>query len=360
MADLIVENLSRTYGGFTALKGMSLRVKRGEFLTLLGPSGCGKSTALWLLAGLDRPDAGRIALGDYVMADISRGVFVPAEDRNIGLVFQSYALWPHMTVRQNVEFPLRLRSIGRRERTERVEQMLNLVELHGQADKYPHALSGGQQQRVALARTLVFEPEVLLLDEPLSNLDAKLRERARIWLRKLHDRMNIATIFVTHDQDEALAMSDRIVVMNKGEIVQSGSPEELYRSPASPFVADFIGTANLFDGVAEAVNGAYARIRLSEAVVIEALAPHALAAGQAVKISVRPELIDVTSRGGMPVSATQGTTMDAEVVSSTFQGAHYHLEATSKGLPIRLQVPNKLDSENITISIKRDHWRIYA
>jgi iron(III) transport system ATP-binding protein len=248
MADLVVQGLERRFGAFVAVKGIDFVARDGEFLTLLGPSGCGKSTTLWMIAGLDRPSNGRIALGDEVVADTASGRYVSAEDRDFGLVFQSYALWPHMTVRQNLDFPLKLRKVEKKERTERIEEALALVELEEQIDKYPFQLSGGQQQRVALARTLVYRPRLLLLDEPLSNLDAKLRERARVWLRDLQRRLGVTTLYVTHDQSEALAMSDRIVVMRSGEIIQDAKPEDVYRRPADSFVADFIGSSNFLQG----------------------------------------------------------------------------------------------------------------
>ena len=210
MPDIKVENLTKTFAGDKVLDGVSFTVRDKEFVTLLGPSGCGKTTTLMCIAGLQSPDEGLIACGDETFTDRRAGIDQPAERRNLGIVFQSYAIWPHMTVAQNIAFPLRLRKMRRQAVRERVAEVLALVELSGRGDRYPHQLSGGQQQRVALARALAYSPKVLLLDEPFSNLDAKLRERARDRLREVQHSLGLTTVFVTHDQSEALVMRDRI------------------------------------------------------------------------------------------------------------------------------------------------------
>ncbi|MCV0426436.1 MAG: ABC transporter ATP-binding protein [Roseibium sp.] len=248
MADLIVKNLTKRYGGIAAIEDINFTASSGEFLTLLGPSGCGKSTTLAAIAGLDRPSEGRIIAGSTPYFDGSDGTYLPPEARNCGLVFQSYALWPHMTVHQNLEFPLKLRKIPKAERSRRIEEALNLVELDKLSERYPSQLSGGQQQRVALARAIVYQPRILLLDEPLSNLDAQIRDRARQWLKELHIRLGLTTLYVTHDQTEALSLSDRIAVMDKGRLVQLGTPHEIYNKPATSFIAEFIGTSNFLNG----------------------------------------------------------------------------------------------------------------
>ncbi|RRN63541.1 ABC transporter ATP-binding protein [Caulobacter sp. 602-1] len=244
MSDVFVEKLSKRFGDVTALHDVNLHVAQGEFLTLLGPSGCGKSTTLFAIAGLDTPSGGVIRVGGQTFFDGAGKVDVPPERRNLGLVFQSYALWPHMTVAQNLAFPLKLRGVSKAEQAPRIAEALSLVDMGEYGGRFPHELSGGQQQRVALARTLVFRPTLLLLDEPLSNLDAKLRIKARGWLKSLQRQLGLTTIYVTHDQEEALALSDRIAVMNKGRIVQLDSPETIYRRPTNTFVADFIGASN--------------------------------------------------------------------------------------------------------------------
>src|SRR3982751_2058243 len=248
MPEIHVENLVKQFGEQRALNDVAFRVDGGELFTLLGPSGCGKSTTLMSIAGFQTPEAGRISVGGDVFYDAERRVNVPAERRNLGIVFQSYAVWPHMTVFANLAFPLKVRKTKRNAIRPRVLEVLGLVEMEQYADRYPHQLSGGQQQRVALARALVYSPSVLLLDEPFSNLDAKLRERARAWVKELQHRLGLTTIFVTHDQDEALSMSDRVVVMNAGEVQQIGTPEEIYRRPANRFVAEFVGNVNLLTG----------------------------------------------------------------------------------------------------------------
>jgi len=253
---LSIENLHKVFqaSGNTevrAVDGINLSVQPGRLLTLLGPSGCGKTTTLRCLAGLERPDSGRIVIGESPVFDSAKGIFVPPSDRGIGMVFQSYAIWPHMSVFENVAFPLRVartRKYTSAEIKDKVRQALEMVRLGGFEHRSSTQLSGGQQQRLALARGLVHEPKVLLLDEPLSNLDAKLREQMRFELKHLQRTLRITTVYVTHDQAEALALSDEIAVFNAGRIVQRGSPQDIYSHPASRFVADFIGSANFLAG----------------------------------------------------------------------------------------------------------------
>jgi len=257
MLEVAVEELTKTYGKHRVLDGVSFTVEEGEFFTLLGPSGCGKSTTLMSIAGFQSPEIGRIRVGTQTFFDHRANVSVPPEERNLGIVFQSYAVWPHMTVFENVAFPLRARHTPRGELKKRVLQSLELVEMKDYARRYPHELSGGQQQRVALARALVYSPAVLLLDEPFSNLDAKLRERARTWLKDLQRELAITTVFVTHDQDEALSMSDRVLVMCDGRVLQVDTPEVVYGAPADRFVAGFVGQCNF-------VTGPSSRVRAGE------------------------------------------------------------------------------------------------
>ncbi|WP_223646155.1 ABC transporter ATP-binding protein [Corallococcus sp. EGB] len=246
MAAIVLEGLVKAYGATPVVRGLSLQVEQGEFVSLLGPSGCGKTTTLRMLAGLEHPDAGVIRLADEVVA--GPGVRVPPEKRGLGMVFQSYAIWPHRSVEANVAYPLVLRKVPRHEVATRVREALRWVRLEAYAARMPHELSGGQLQRVALARALVAGPRVLLLDEPLSNLDAALREELRAEIAALRARLGTTLVFVTHDQGEALALSDRIAVMNRGVIEQVDTPERLYREPATPFVAGFVGGANVLRG----------------------------------------------------------------------------------------------------------------
>ncbi|WGF88055.1 ABC transporter ATP-binding protein [Marinivivus vitaminiproducens] len=350
MAELVVSGLVRTFGDFRAVDGIDFVVRDGEFLTLLGPSGCGKSTTLAAIAGLDRPDAGRIALGGRDFFDSDSGVFVPPEQREIGLVFQSYALWPHMTVKDNLEFPLKLRRIPKAERARRIEESLELVEMTRFADRYPHALSGGQQQRVALARTLVYQPGLLLLDEPLSNLDAKLRERARTWLRRLQNQVRVTTVYVTHDQSEALALSDRIAVMNQGRIVQLADPHTIYQRPADPFIADFIGSSNFLSGTVLGTEQDRITIALDEDRRLVARSPRRFGEGDRVDVSVRPEQIELVNGAAEP-----GTNVfPVDVEEKTFLGAHNSLQVRAGQSRFRVECRAVPEATSVLVRIPEE------
>ena len=290
MAELRIEGLTRRFGALDVLRGIDLQVRDGEFMSLLGPSGCGKSTTLSLIAGLERPSGGSIWIGGCVVAGPGHR-FVPPEARGLGLVPQSYALWPHMTVRGNVGFPLEIRGGRRADRDRRVDECLALVEIGGLAERYPHELSGGQQQRVALARALAYQPTILLLDEPFSNVDAKLRERARSWLRRLQRRIGLTTVFVTHDQAEALTMSDRIAVMSEGAIVQVGTPVEVYTRPSTAFVADFIGSSNLLSGTATRLADGSLMVEIGTGRAVAVRDGSDFRSGDAVLVAVRMEQV---------------------------------------------------------------------
>jgi ABC-type Fe3+/spermidine/putrescine transport system ATPase subunit len=281
-----------------AVDRATLDVRRGEVFTLLGPSGCGKTTTLRLVAGLERPDGGEITLRGRVVASVPRRVFVPPNRRNLGMVFQSYAIWPHMSVFDNVAYPLTLRGLARREIQERVARVLDLVGLAGTEARSATLLSGGQMQRLALCRALVYEPDLLLLDEPFSNLDAKLREQMRHELRLLQRRLGITVLFVTHDQIEALSLSDRIAVMQRGRVEQTGPPRSLYEAPASAFVRDFVGSTVILRGrvsgqapgrLTVALDGALEGRRVAG----RSTAATAVAPGAAVHVAIRPEDIEV-------------------------------------------------------------------
>ena len=282
-----------------AVDGISLDVETGKLITLLGPSGCGKTTTLRCLAGLERPHAGRIVIGNRTVFDSAKRIFVPASDRGIGMVFQSYAIWPHMTVFENVAFPLRVarnKEIFRRRRSrERVARMLDMVQLTGFAQRPATQLSGGQQQRLAFARGLVHEPAILLLDEPLSNLDAKLREQMRLELKRLQRTLGITTVYVTHDQSEALALSDEIAVFDSGRIVQRGTPQEIYRQPKTPFVADFVGSANFLPGTVRGSDGDLTAVDTAHGVMRCTFA-EPIGVGMKAFVTARPE--DITLYDG--------------------------------------------------------------
>ena len=297
-----MEGLSRQYGPVVALDKLDLTVQPGELIALLGPSGCGKTTTLRLLAGLEDADAGQINVAGR---DITR---LPASKRDMGMVFQAYSLFPHMTVQQNVAFGLRLRRVSTEERNRRAMEMLELVELHTQADRYPHQISGGQQQRVALARALAIEPQVLLLDEPLSALDAKVRAQLRDQIRRIQLDVGITTLFVTHDQEEALAIADRVGVMRAGHLEQLAPPTDVYSRPATAFVAEFVGLSNRLEGV---VSGSTVTVRGRDLPLVDLSTPP----GPAIAL-VRPEAVMLSSDSSSDSGPLVGT-----VIATTFLGA---------------------------------------
>ena len=346
MAEVRIQGLTKRYGSVTAVDGIDLHVHDGEFLTLLGPSGCGKSTTLAAVAGLERPDEGSIRVGDAVFFDSRTRAYLAPERRNCGLVFQSYALWPHMTVADNCAFALKLRRMPTARRKARVDEVLRLVEMERYADRFPHQLSGGQQQRVALARTLAYEPSILLLDEPLSNLDAKLRERARTWLAQITKKVGLTTIYVTHDQSEALALSDRVAVMREGRISQLGTPRAIYEAPADPFVADFIGSSNFFPGTArsDGTEPPRLRVRLAGGVEVGASMRHPVRDGAEVVVAIRPERIEVKAEPGPG-------RLEARVVERAYLGARtlYHLEVGP--LSLRAESPLALEAATVFVEL---------
>jgi iron(III) transport system ATP-binding protein len=295
-ADLKVDSLRKVFAiGRPAVDDVSFRVTAGEIVVLLGPSGCGKTTTLRCVAGLEQPTSGEIAIGGDLVSAPARGVQVPPRLRNIGMVFQSYAVWPHMTVRQNVAYPLRHRRTPRAEMDRKVNEVLALVGLSEYAARPVVALSGGQMQRVALARSLVYQPQLLLLDEPLSNLDAKLRLRLRDDLRRIIKQTGVTALYVTHDQAEAVVLGDRIGVMRDGKLLQMGSADEIYNRPADLFVANFTGASNLLAGRVLARDGEFGTVEASGHTLMAWL-PASVQAGEAVKIAVRPENVRLGTR----------------------------------------------------------------
>ncbi|MDY6029300.1 MAG: ABC transporter ATP-binding protein [Acidaminococcaceae bacterium] len=291
MSEVRIENVFKRFGAVTAVNDFNLVVKDGEFVSILGPSGCGKTTTLRMIAGFERATEGEIYIGEHCVSSSIKGSFAPPEKRDIGMVFQSYAVWPHMTVAENVAYPLKIKKVPQEERDKRVQEMLELVHLGEYGHRYPNQLSGGQQQRVALARALVAQPGLLLLDEPLSNLDAKLRESMRFEILSIQKKTGITVVYVTHDQGEAMAMSDRVVVMSMGVVQQIGAPHEIYTNPANKMVADFIGLVNFIDGE---VKGDRVFVKNSGVSF-----PNPGNVQGAATIAVRPENITISKAGGL-------------------------------------------------------------
>jgi ABC-type Fe3+/spermidine/putrescine transport system ATPase subunit len=297
-AILELRDVVKRFGRVTAVDHVSFEVRQGEVLTLLGPSGCGKTTTLRMVAGFERLDEGEIEIQGRLVSSASRRLHLPAEKRGLGMVFQSYAVWPHMTVFENVAYPLRLRRMGKREVKERVEQTLDLVGLGNLGERPSTMLSGGQQQRVALARALVYSPGILLLDEPLSNLDAKLRNSMRVELKRLQERVSVTVLFVTHDQIEAMSLSNRLAVMNLGNIEQLGTPQEVYEHPQTPFVEDFLGRVVRFQGTVVDTSWKGLLIELEGVGArLQVDADDALVLGQRVLVAIRPEDLELEGRG---------------------------------------------------------------
>ena len=292
MAELKLQHIYKRYGNVTAVGDFNIEVADGEFISFLGPSGCGKTTTLRMIAGFEKPTEGVIMIGDQEISNAEKGYFMAPEKRGIGMVFQSYAVWPHMNVIDNVGYPLKIQNVPKEERLQRVKKMLELVHLQEYGERLPSQLSGGQQQRVALARALVAQPSLLLLDEPLSNLDAKLRESMRFEISAIQKDLGITVIYVTHDQSEAMTMSDRIVVMSMGKVQQIGKPYDIYTNPANQMVADFIGLVNFIPATAKGD-----RIFMQGYEGISFPNPKKLS-GEAV-LAVRPENITISKTGGM-------------------------------------------------------------
>ncbi len=330
MTALSLSSLTKRYGAATVVAALDLEVEQGEFLSLLGPSGCGKTTVLRLIAGLAEPDGGRIRIDGR---DVTR---LKVHKRNIGLVFQSYALFPHMSVFDNVAFGLRRRGAAKAELPRLVGRALDMVRLAGLGDRFPHQLSGGQQQRVAIARAIAPEPALLLLDEPLSNLDKQLREEMQIELKRLQRELGVTTVFVTHDQGEAMSLSDRICVLESGRLQQTGTAEEIYHHPANPFVAGFFGRSNAFRGRLVAADAAGSTVALDGGGEILAGATE-LAVGAAVNVTIRQENVAI----GGPEMAPAENSLAGTVVERAFAGAVIHyVVKTEAGPEILVEAPS--------------------
>jgi ABC-type Fe3+/spermidine/putrescine transport system ATPase subunit len=348
---LVLSDLTCIFGKQIAVDRCNLSIGTGEFLSLLGPSGCGKTTTLRMIAGFIRPSGGRIVMDGRELS--SPGMHLPPEARQMSMIFQSYAIWPHMTVAQNVGFGLRIRKMSREVIREKVAQALAMVRLEALGERYPSQLSGGQQQRVALARAIVVRPSVLLLDEPLSNLDANLREEMRFEIRRLHDEFRMTTIYVTHDQSEAMVMSDRVAVLNAGRLEQIASPQALYRRPATRFVASFIGKTNLVD----------AQLAGNDVVIAGTSVPRAKLALDgwprtgSITFSLRPEHVQV--RPGEVSASVENVIVAAELTSRSFVGESWDMTATANdGTRLRLAVASDREfavGDRLLLEIRPDN-----
>jgi spermidine/putrescine ABC transporter ATP-binding subunit len=353
-----IHDLCKSYGNVLAVKNVTIEVNPGEFLALLGPSGSGKTTLLMAVAGFDFPDSGRIEIGGQ---DVT---WMPPHKRDLGMVFQRYTLFPHMSVLDNIAFPLRMRKIGRAAREERARAALATVRLDGYGDRAPAQLSGGQQQRVALARAIVYNPKVLLMDEPLSALDKKLREEMQVEIKHLQRELGVSVIFVTHDQTEALTMADRIAVLNFGELQQVGAPKALYERPASAFVAGFIGETNFWRArvKADAAAGEEMEVELEGGDTARVLAAHALRRDQAAQIAIRPEHIRLAANTG---DMTAGG-MTATVDDAIYAGSVTTLLVRTRGptLRVRLATPGEAAEATpggvLSLAWEARHARAYA
>ncbi|KZD07605.1 ABC transporter ATP-binding protein [Oceanibaculum pacificum] len=321
--DILVsfQGVQKTYDGENlVVKDLNLDIRRGEFLTLLGPSGSGKTTSLMMLAGFETPTRGDIVLEGRSLAKL------PPHKRDIGMVFQNYALFPHMSVEENVGFPLSVRGLSRAEQRERVAKALDMVRLDGMAQRHPAQLSGGQQQRVALARALVFEPKLVLMDEPLGALDKQLREHMQIEIKHIHESLGVTVVYVTHDQSEALTMSDRIAVFNDGMIQQIDAPEAVYESPQNSFVAHFIGESNALHGRIERIEGQDCAVRLEDGAEVRARAVNVAGAGSRTSLSFRPEKVHLA-----PASELYPNALPAQVRETIYHGDHVRIRLAVAG-----------------------------
>ncbi|MEX3953979.1 ABC transporter ATP-binding protein [Paraburkholderia sp. EG287B] len=313
-ASLELRGITKTYGHAAAVRNLDLKIEAGEFVTLLGASGSGKTTSLMMLAGFVEPTSGQVLIGGDTVTALA-----PAQ-RNLGVVFQNYALFPHLTVAQNLAFPLQMRRVGKQQIAAKVTQLLDTVQLADKGQRYPRELSGGQQQRVALARALIFDPRALLLDEPLGALDKNLREHMQHEIKALHTSLGTTMVLVTHDQEEALTLSDRIAVMHDGAIAQIGSPADLYERPMTRWVAEFVGQSNLLDGVIESIDAGRATLRLPNGTALGGACAPSLRIGERASALLRPERLALSRRGEASVAPAAGAVIDATVIDSLYLG----------------------------------------
>lgn len=351
MAQVTLKNISKKYGNNLIIPHLNLAISDKEFISLLGPSGCGKTTTLRMIAGLEKPTEGEIHIGDRTVSQ--NKFFIPPEKRNLGMVFQSYAVWPHMTVFENVCYPLKLKKVSTEIIHSKVEKFLGLVKLDGLDKRYPHELSGGQQQRVALARALIMEPEVLLLDEPLSNLDAKLRELMRVEIKELQQKLGMTVVYVTHDQVEAMVMSDRIVVMDQGEIEQVDTPTHIYQNPQTEFVANFVGTINFLPLEYMETKNDHVILRMEDQIfslskqkISQTLKPE-----KKLKLGVRPESITLKKIHTLPAEESFYLTGTVEQILYFGDHQEVRVKASSHMVAAHISLKSHEDDQGKELKI---------
>ncbi len=359
MQGVRVSNLSKRYGDIVAVDDITVDFEKGTLTTLLGPSGCGKTTTLRCIAGLETPDRGVIAIGDNTV--YSQDTNLPPEKRRVGIVFQSYAIWPHMTVFDNIAFPLKIRHTSNHEVEKKVNEVMDMVRLTGLGDRPATQVSGGQQQRIALARALVFDPEVLLLDEPLSNLDTSLRDIVRVEVRRIQKSLGITTIYVTHDQGEALSISDKVVVMRAGRVMASGRPREVYSKPSNDFVASFVGRANLIPGEVSGLSGHEAVVTTEMGDVKGELEPATpVGVGDQVVVSIKPENIVVAAGNGVEAGTN---VFRGKVDFTSYLGAFSEVLVSMGGrLKIKVVKPSEsisfVDGEQVSVTLPKEYCSV--
>ncbi len=344
MPDVRIEKLVKRFGTVEAIAGVDINIPEGKIVTLLGPSGCGKTTTLRCLAGFENANEGKIWIGEQLIFDSKQNINLSPQKRDMGMVFQSYAVWPHMSVFENIAFPLRIRKVSRNEIEEKVMRAMNMVGIEELKDRLPSAISGGQQQRVAFARAIVYEPAVLLLDEPLSNLDAKLREQMRFEILELQRKIGITTVYVTHDQEEAMVLSDEVLVMDFGKVIQRGDPEAIYFDPSNEFVADFIGKINFLNGTITQLEESASVVGIEEEGFRSEI--HSTRTnyfkGQKVLASIRPENIQIH----ISKPDQNFNTWPAKLIRKNFLGGLFDMVVDVQGKELRSRTPFKVDARS--------------
>ena len=343
MSTVRITGLVKKFGGVTAVDDISITAEEGQLTTLLGPSGCGKTTTLRMVAGLENPDAGEISIGSDLVSAPAKNINIASENRNIGMVFQSYAIWPHKSAFENVAYPLKLRRMTKKEINDRVKEIFSLLRLEGLEERYPGQLSGGQQQRIALGRAIAYKSRLLLLDEPLANLDAKVREQVRFELKELQRQLKFTTIYVTHDQAEAMAISDKIIVIDHGVVVQEGSAFDIYHNPNTRFVANFVGQSNFLEGKLISIEGSKGLIDVGDDIVIDGRLQKTGNIDQHITLCLRPEDFEISEV--QPPMADRKIWFEGIIRAFTFQGNIVTYLVDSPHQSFQIQAESSLENQ---------------